>query len=67
MGLRPAVVALIAAPVFTLASKAGVTWRNVWIPVLSALLIWLFGVSPVLVVLAAALGGLLYGKLITHN
>ena len=63
MGLRPAVVALIAAPVFTLASKAGVTWRNVWIPVLSALLIWLFGVSPVLVVLAAALGGLLYSKI----
>ena len=67
MGLRPAVVALIAAPVFTLAKSAHVTWGNVWIPVVSALLIWLFGVNPVLVVLAAALGGLLYGKLKTHN
>ena len=67
LGLRPAVVALVAAPVFTLARSAKVTWSNVWIPVVSALLIWLLGVSPVLVVLAAVLGGLLYGKLKTHN
>ena len=62
-GLRPAVVALIAAPVFTMARSARVTWSNVWIPVVSALLIWLFGVSPILVVLIAALGGLLYSKI----
>lgn len=63
MGLRPAVVALIAAPVFTMAKSAGVTWSNVWIPVVSALLIWLLGVSPVIVVLAAALGGYLFSRL----
>lgn len=62
MGLRPAVVALIAAPVFTMARSAKVTWSNVWIPVVCTLLIWLLGVSPVFVVLAAALGGFLYGK-----
>ena len=84
LGLRPAVVALIAAPVFAL-------WKNekrkvksetanashvlrltsylslYLIPILSALLIWLFGVSPILVVLAAALLGLIYGKLKTKN
>ncbi len=60
MGIRPAVVALIVAPVFTMAKSARVTWSNVWIPVVSALLIWLLGVSPVLVVLAAALLGYLY-------
>ena len=60
LGLRPAVVALIAAPVFTLARSAKVTWSTVWIPILSALLIWLLGVNPVLVVLAAALLGYLY-------
>ena len=65
MGLRPAVVALVAAPVFTMARSAKVTWSNVWIPVVSALLIWLFGVSPI-VVLAAALLGYLYSRL-THN
>ena len=63
LGLRPCVVALIAAPVFTMARSAKVTWTNVWIPVLCALLIWLFGVSPVLIVLAAALLGYLYSLL----
>lgn len=63
MGLRPAVVALIAAPVFTLARTAGLTWRNAWIPVLSALLIVLFGVSPVWVILAAVLLGAAVGKM----
>ena len=63
MGLRPAVVALIAAPVFTMARSAKVTWSNVWIPVVSALLIWLLGVSPIIIVLAAAIGGYLFSRL----
>ena len=66
LGLRPAVVALIAAPVFTMARSAKVRWSNVWIPVVCALLIWLLGVNPVLVVLAAALLGYIY-SLITHR
>lgn len=63
MGLRPCVVALIAAPVFTMAKSAKVSWSNVWIPVASALLIWLLGVSPIIIVLAAAILGLLYSKI----
>ena len=62
LALRPAVVALIAAPVFFLARKAGISWRNCWIPILSALLIWLLGLSPVLVILSAIALGLLYSK-----
>ena len=64
MGIRPAVVALIAAPVFNLARKAGVTLRTVWIPILAALLIWLLGISPVLVILIALAAGWTYSKLI---
>lgn len=67
MALRPAVVALIAAPVFTLARKAGVTLRTVWIPVLAALLIWLFGISPVLVILLALAAGWTYSKFIDNR
>lgn len=63
MGLRPAVVALIAAPVFNMARSLKIGWQNFWIPLLSALLIWLFGVSPVVVILAAAVGGFLFGRL----
>ena len=56
-GIRPAVVALIAVPVFRLAKSAGITWKNAWLPALCALAVWLWHVSPVYVVVAAGLGG----------
>ena len=62
LGVRPAVVALIAAPGFRLAKSANVTWRTCWIPILSALLIWLFDVSPIIIILAAILLGFSYGR-----
>ena len=66
-GIRPCVVALIAAPVFTMAKNAGLNWRNCWIPLLAAVLIWLFGVSPVLIIIIAGLGGFLYGRFINKK
>ncbi len=63
-GIRPAVVALIAVPTFNLARSAKIGWANCWIPVASALAIWLMGVSPILVILAAGLGGWLYGMFV---
>jgi len=62
-GIRPAVVALIAAPVFNMAKTAKISWSNFWIPVLAALLIWLLGVSPVIIILVTGLGGFVYGKI----
>ena len=62
MGVRPAVVALIAAPVFRLAQSAKITWTTCWIPILAALLIWLFDVSPILIILAAVVLGFAYGR-----
>lgn len=59
-GIRPAVVALIAAPVFSLAKNSGVTLKTLWILVAAALAVWLLHVSPVFVILAAILGGILY-------
>lgn len=64
-GIRPCVVALIAAPTFKMAKTAKIGWTNVWIPVLGAFLIWMFGVSPIWVIVAAGLGGYMYGKLIS--
>ena len=60
MGVRPAAVALIAAPVFRLARTAGIGWRTAWIPLLSTLLIWAFGVNPIFVILAAAVLGVIF-------
>jgi chromate transporter len=63
-GIRPAVVALIAVPTFNLAKSAGITWATCWIPIGGALAIWLMGVSPILIILLAAIGGYVYGTLI---
>lgn len=63
-GIRPAVVALIATPTFSLAKSAGITITNCWIPIVSALLIWQIGVNPIFIIIAAGLGGYLYGKLL---
>lgn len=65
-GLRPAVVALIAAPVFKMGKRATITFQSVWIPVVAALLIWQFGVSPVYVILIAGLSGYAYGQYIKN-
>ncbi len=62
-GIRPAVVALIAAPTFSLAKSARINFANCWIPIVSALLIWLVGVNPVFIILVAGLGGYIYGSL----
>ena len=61
-GVRPAVVALIAAPVFRMGKKAKLTWTTIWIPVVAALLIWLMGVSPIWIIIMAGVGGYLYGR-----
>ena len=61
MGIRPAVVALIVAPVLSSARAAKVTLRTVWIPMVVALMISLnLGAisSPILYIVAGALGGL---------
>ena len=59
-GIRPAVVALIAAPLLGLGKSAGVKRSNLWIPITVALLVWLLKVSPVYIILAAIILGLLH-------
>lgn len=60
--IRPAVVALIAVPVFTTAKSVGINIRSAIIPLAAAFLIWYMGISPIFIVLASALGGLAYGQ-----
>jgi chromate transporter len=62
-GIRPAVVALIAVPCWNMGRAAHIGLTTIWIPVVSALLIWLFGVSPIYIIIAAGLGGYIYGRL----
>lgn len=62
-GIRPAVVALIVAPVITSGKAAKIGWKTVWIPVVAALLIWSkwpVVSNPILYVILGGLGGYLW-------
>lgn len=63
MGVRPAVVALIIAPVITSAKAAKLKWKTVWIPLVVALMISLdFGLisNPIFYIVAGAVGGFIF-------
>ncbi len=57
-GIRPAVVALILVPTLNMARAAKINKYNIWIPIITALLIWHFGVSPIYVIVAGIIGGI---------
>lgn len=59
-GVRPAVVALIAAPLCRMAYSAKITWATAIIPIAGALLIWLGGLSPVWIIFVTVVATLLY-------
>lgn len=62
-GIRPAVVALIVAPVLTTAKAAKINWKTVAIPIIVALLIYSkvpFISNPITFIIAGGLGGYVY-------
>lgn len=61
-GIRPAVVALIAAPLYKMAKAAKLTWLTALIPIFTALLIWLLRLSPIWIIAAAIIVGVLIAK-----
>lgn len=63
MGIRPAVVALIVAPVISSARAANIGWKTAAIPISVALLIWSkipVLSSPILYIVLGGLGGWLW-------
>ena len=62
-GVRPAVVALIAAPCFKMAKTANINRYNI----VCCGLIALLGVSPIYIIIAAGVLGWLYGKYVKKN
>ena len=59
-GLRPAVVALIAVPVIRMLEKKKFEWKIVLTATIAAAAISWLKISPVLVILAAGFGGIVY-------
>ena len=66
-GIRPAVVALIASPCFSMEKQAKISLLNAWIPIVCAIAIWALGVNPIYVLLIAAGAGFLYGIFISDE
>ena len=66
MGIRPCVVALILSPSLMMVKSVGIGIKSVWIPVLAVIAVCIFYVSPVYVILAAGVGGLIWG-IISEN
>lgn len=62
-GVRPCVVALILSPALQMVGKAGVTLKNFYLPLIAVALVCVWHVSPVYVIVAAGLGGALFGYL----
>lgn len=60
-GVRPCVVALILAPAVRLIKQNCSSWKLALVPLLAALLIWWFKVSPILIILVVSVTSLLYG------
>lgn len=70
MGIRPAVVALIIAPVITSAKAARLTLKTAIIPFVVALMISLdlgFASNPILYIILGGLGGWLFWRISRHN
>jgi chromate transporter len=57
-GMRPAVVALIVAPIIGLAR--GMHWTLISVAAATSLVVWYFGISPVWLLIAGAIAGVLW-------
>ena len=63
MGIRPAVVALIIAPVITTARAAKISWKTIFIPISVALLIWSkipYVSNPIIYIILGGIGGYIW-------
>ncbi len=62
-GIRPCVVALILAPSVKMVKSVGISLKMMWVPILAVIAVCVFYISPIYVIVAAALGGLLWGMI----
>lgn len=61
-GVRPAVVALIAAPVIRMSKSAKLNRKTIIIPIFVALIVAFAKVTPVIIIILSAIGGILYKR-----
>lgn len=60
-GIRPAVVALIAAPVIRMSKNAKINRKTILILIATVVFVGFLNVNPIYAIIISALGGILYG------
>ncbi|MDR0421348.1 MAG: chromate transporter [Prevotellaceae bacterium] len=66
-GIRPAVVALIAVPVINILKNKGFKIHIIAVAAISAISVWLFGISPVIVIIVSGLCAIMYNTFISKQ
>jgi chromate transporter len=66
-GIRPAVVALIAVPVINILKNNGFKIHIIAIAAVSAISVWLLGVSPVAVIIISGVCAIMYNTFISKQ
>lgn len=66
-GIRPCVIALILVPGINMVKKAKLTAKTFWIPILSCLLVCLLGVSPIYLIIATIVAGIVAAVIVTKK
>lgn len=64
-GMRPAVVALIVTPIFTLSK--GLNSKQIVVAAVAAVCVWYFAISPIYCIIVGAIGGILWMKYNTRK
>lgn len=62
LGIRPAVVALILSAVFKLRVGIKFTFPVVIVAIMTVAIILIFDISPIFIIIGAAVGAIIYGK-----
>ena len=60
-GIRPAVVALIAAPVIRMGKNAKINKKTIFIPIVTVVFVAFLKINPIYVILISVFGGIAYG------
>ncbi|KYH29342.1 MULTISPECIES: chromate transporter [Clostridium] len=66
-GIRPAVVALIAAPVINMSKSAKINRKTILIPIVVTILVAFANITPIIIIIVSALSGVFYMRHIGGN
>lgn len=60
-GIRPAVVALIAAPVIRMGKNAKINRKTIFIPIVTVIFVAFLKINPIYIIIASVISGIIYG------